>query len=343
MTFPRSSFAFGGRAQEIADYDFGGSLRVVGRDLFYAPIETSGGSAAGFDGAYYANVTPMEISDRLENVEKIFQWYAIRHLRVYYAPATGSTSTVQIALGFLSNYNVVFDVTAPSQTQVLEMEPAALFPAWQPACIDLMHRGTKLFSCEAVKEGVSNYIDYIQGALVCTLLNAAESATVYGQLWVEYTVDFYQPTPILGSIARVSVTLPGGTMVVRKDREYKLERRGGYYRVIPEDCEEDEDGASLESAARAIAASLAPGGPVKDAPELVPEDSSPTRSESKVERVETAVGLGTVAGAPPTVHAVLRASRTAAAAESPSLVIPSAKLGGERTSKARFTGPTKFE
>jgi len=240
LTMTRSTFGYGGRAQAVADYDVDSSLRVVGRDLFYAPI-TSGSSdpAAGFGGAatYYAAITPKEISDRLANIEKIYQWYAIRALRIFYAPASGSTSVAQIALGYLSNYQVSTDsgLSAPTQTQVLEMSPAALFPAWQPAQMDVLHRGTKLFSCEYVSTVPS--IEQFQGVLACTIMNP-NSETTYGQLWFEFVVDFYQPCPILASISRED-RLMRGVFVALKSTGQLLRVPGGLRHVcglmVPEE------------------------------------------------------------------------------------------------------------
>lgn len=224
LTAPRSLFGFGGAAQAIADYDPDASLRVRGRDLFYLPIKSgSSTAAAGFGGTgtYYALVTPREISNRLENVEEIFQYYAIRKMRVFYAPATGSTSTVQIALGYLANYGITTDIPSPTQTQVLEMSPAALFPAWQPAMIEVLHRGTKLYSCDDYSGTYTDNETY-QGALACTILNGSGSAT-YGQLWIEFVVDFYQPCPIIGNVS--AVEKPGQPTVARSSR-YELKRVG---------------------------------------------------------------------------------------------------------------------
>jgi len=230
---PRSTFGFGGRAQVITDYDPDASLRIQGRDLFYAKVQSgSSTAAAGFGGTdtYYATVSPKEIADRLENIEEIFQWYAIRSLRVFYAPATGSTSTVQIALGYLTDFTITDDITSPTQTQVLEMSPAALFPAWQPAMIEVVHRGTKLFASEGGDDSDTTTNNKYQGVLACTIMNGVES-TVYGQLWVEYVVDFYQPCPILGSVNYR--TLPGKPTVGAKAFTKTVKLRGAFHRCPP--------------------------------------------------------------------------------------------------------------
>jgi hypothetical protein len=199
-TFPRSFFGFGGVAQALTDQDPEQSVRVLGRDLFDLPIKSgSGTAAAGFGGTavYYANVAPLEISPRLSNLEEMFIFYAIRHLRVFYAPATASTSTAQIALGYTTEPDVIAtSMATPTQAQIMEMEASVLSSAWQPFVMEMKHEGTRLYLCTTTSsEGFD--IEY-QGALACTLLNGVASTT-YGQLWVEYVVDFYKPTPVLAN------------------------------------------------------------------------------------------------------------------------------------------------
>jgi hypothetical protein len=196
---PRSFFGFAGRAQTLTDQDADSSLRIQGRDLFFQPIQSGSVTAAGgFGGtaSFYAQISPRNISLRLENIEEVFSFYVVRALRVFYAPATGSTSTVQVALGYTPNPYVLYtSIPTPTQTQVLEFPSAALFPAWQPAVLEFKMTGTKVFYTSTASS-VTPSSDIVQGYLACTLLNAV-ATTVYGQLWLEYVVDFYSPTPVL--------------------------------------------------------------------------------------------------------------------------------------------------
>jgi hypothetical protein len=184
----------------LTDQDPEQSVRVAGRDLFDLPIKSgSTTAAAGFGGVanYYVNVGPIEISARLANLEEMFIFYAIRHLRFFYAPATASTSTTQIAIGYTTEENVVVaSIPTPTQTQVMEMESSCLSSAWQPFCFEMKHEGTRLY-LTSTGGGQATDIEF-QGALACTLLNGVASTT-YGQLWVEYVIDFYKPTPLLST------------------------------------------------------------------------------------------------------------------------------------------------
>jgi len=235
-TFPRSFFGFAGEAQRLTDQDPEQSVRVTGRDLFDLPIRAgSSNAAAGFGSAatFYANVAPIEISARLANLEEMFIFYAIRHLRIFYAPATASTSTAQIALGYTTEHTVVADIiNTPTQTQVMEMEASVLSSAWQPFVFEMKHEGTRLYLTSINSPDAD--VEF-QGGLACTLLNGVASTT-YGQLWVEYVVDFYKPTPLLTPPSWLS-----GSHAYR-DRSHRRERpplrdsdvlRDSRFRVVP--------------------------------------------------------------------------------------------------------------
>jgi hypothetical protein len=196
VSLPRSFFGMSGNTQQLTDMDPGQSLRCVGRDLFSSKIAS--GSAypqAGFGGSgvYYASVSPASIAPRLANIEEIFMYYAIRYLKVYYAPASSTTSTCQIALGYEGEVTEMKSAFPnPTQAQTLELESASLFPVWMPGMIEMSHTGTKLWLGHS--SGTETVDEEIQGLLCCTLLNGVLNTT-WGQLWCEYVVDFYKPMP----------------------------------------------------------------------------------------------------------------------------------------------------
>lgn len=219
-SMPRAFFGMGGRAQVLSDFDPDQSLRVTGRDLFYTPV-TGGAAGQGFDDAYYVAVAPTEVSARLANVEAIFERFAIRSLRIFYAPATGSTSTVQVALGYTGNANMGTIIAAPTQTQTMEFQSAALFPAWQPAQLEMKHTGTRTWLTSSTMPVAAPWTDYFQGLLVGTLLNGVDE-TVYGQLWIEYVVDFYAPCPILTGLTHPRVSDFGGLQIKHRSAHASL-------------------------------------------------------------------------------------------------------------------------
>lgn len=197
---PRSSFGFAGPAQRLADYDSGSSLRVTGCDLFSQNIVAgSSTAAAGFGGtgSYYKSLSPSNISTRLQAVEEMFQWWAIRRLRVHYVPVVGSSTSVAVALGYSSDVELD-GIANPTQQQIMELYPAVLTPCWQTASMEIKHDGTKLFESYLSTESLDLRV---QGVLACTLTNSVAS-TAYGALWMEYVIDFYQQSPLLSSVDR---------------------------------------------------------------------------------------------------------------------------------------------
>jgi hypothetical protein len=254
---PRSFFGFGGAAQPLADMDPERSLRVYGRDLFDLPIKSgSATAAAGFGGTatYWAYVAPLEVSARLANLEEIFLRYAIRHLKFFYAPASASTSTAQIALGYSTDVSeIIASISTPSQTQVLEMEAAALFSAWQVNVLEFKHTGTQTYHT-SIASGTDADIEY-QGALACTVLNGVASTT-YGQLWVEYCIDFYKPCPILSN-----PTFLAEAGVAKIPRDRLLTSRHSYPKGVSPPRPESKDEKTVEED-EPVVLSSAPAPPV---------------------------------------------------------------------------------
>lgn len=202
MVLPRARFSMTGKAQRLADYDADASLRLCGTDLYSDPIVAgSSDSKAGFGSTatYYAFLTPSTISSRITNVEGIFQYYAIRRLRVHYIPTVGTSTAVSLALAVVQDFEMEVAFSTPTQQQILEFNPSVLTPSWQVASVEYKHTGTKLWECYSGLD--TSLPDKYQALLACTLLGA-EASTTYGQLWLEYEIDFYQPSPKLPAVNR---------------------------------------------------------------------------------------------------------------------------------------------
>jgi hypothetical protein len=61
-------------------------------------------------------------------------------------------------------------------------------------------RGTKLF--ESFASTAETIDGRYQGALISSLIGGVEG-TVYGQLWLEYVIDFYQPAMVITGLDRL--------------------------------------------------------------------------------------------------------------------------------------------
>jgi hypothetical protein len=198
FVIPRAHFGFAGQPQKLADYDSDRGVRVTGCGLFNTAVKAGSTTvAAGFGGTatYWSNITPSLLDPRLGNIEGIFQFSAIREARMTYVPAVGATTNVQCAFGITQDENIPGIIAAPTQTQVLEFNTSVLVPAWQVATMTYTHRGTKLWECATSSDSGLNKIQCTAAAV---LLGATASVT-YGQFFVEYVVDFYEPCPILPS------------------------------------------------------------------------------------------------------------------------------------------------
>jgi hypothetical protein len=196
---PSSGFAFEGKAQQLTDYDPGHASRVCGNGLFTVPVLGTSSTGVGILNAQVsANLTPSVLDSRLANIEKVFQFYAIRYCKITFITNLPSSSTVgQFAFGVLQD---IMAVGAPTASAVLEVSPSMLTPCWQSASMVYTHTGTKVWEC--YNSSTANLL-MIQAALL-GVVNAANGSGVptssCGSLYVEYVVDFYEPTSILSSV-----------------------------------------------------------------------------------------------------------------------------------------------
>jgi len=177
MVLPRASFKRGGLAQTLTDQDSGSSERVVGCDLFDLGVFTdseSGEFGFGTNGTtppQFANLTPSLISTRLQAIEEMYQWYAIRRLKVHFVPNVGSNSNGSAAFGIATDPELQVSFPTPSQQQVLELNPAVVTPIWNLATIEYVHRGTKLW--ESYAASASDVEQKIQATLFVSGANAS--------------------------------------------------------------------------------------------------------------------------------------------------------------------------
>jgi len=204
MVIPQSYLKVSDDPQKLAEISSESAVRVRGCDLFNLPIKAGSTTVdAGFGGTgvYSAPISPNNISDRLAQYEEMYQFYAFRHLNVIYVPNVGSNTNASLALGILQDANEYIDESgdAPTQQQVLQFTPSLLSPVWQASSMEYVHEAIKLWeTSSSFSDAVDSKFD--QAVFFCTLLGGVAS-TVYGQLWIEYVVDFYKPTPILSNPA----------------------------------------------------------------------------------------------------------------------------------------------
>jgi len=227
MVLSRSTFGFAGPAQKLADQDSAGSLRIRGCDLYQYAITTSASTQGGFNastiGPYWAALSPATISTRVQAVEEMFQWYCIRHLKVTYVPLVGTNTSGQLALGFSTDWDLQTAIATPTLQQVMELNPAVFTPVWQTAQVEMKNTGTKLYECYLSSESGENRI---QG-LLAARLSGSTFGTTYGQLWLDYVIDFYQPTPLLSSADREKRRLRASLTVSTEKENVAEERKAG--------------------------------------------------------------------------------------------------------------------
>lgn len=195
---PTAYFNRGGQPQKLADQDYAGAERVTGCDLFSKALTNNTSNVGGFPGSvYWAAVSPNQISSRVAAVEEMYQWYAIRSLKIHHSPTVGTGTAGSVALGISTDAQISVDITSPNQQQVMELQPSLLTPVWGFATCELLMRGTRLFESYASSEGLDERFQCYFAAAYNAI---AGTQLATGQLWVEYVIDFYQQTPLLSAV-----------------------------------------------------------------------------------------------------------------------------------------------
>lgn len=195
---PSAFFKRGGVPQKIVDQDFAGSERIFGCDLFNSNLVNNTTTTAGFtSGNYWIPLSPARISARLQAIEEMYQWFAIRRLKLKYSPTVGSTTPNSIAIGLSTDSELSLAIPTPSQQQVMELQPAMLSPVWGFTECELVMRGTKLFESYLSVETLDTRF---QAYVAAAFSGVAAALITTGQMWVEYEIDFYQQTPLLSSV-----------------------------------------------------------------------------------------------------------------------------------------------
>jgi len=129
----------------------------------------------------------------------MYQWWAIRDLKVHYTPVIGTGTAGSIAIGISTDHDTSVAFSAPTQQEIMELQPALLCPVWGMASMELKFRGTKLYESYASAEGGDTRFQAAIGASFD--VNGTIAAPVpRGQLWLSYTIDFYQQSPLLSSV-----------------------------------------------------------------------------------------------------------------------------------------------
>jgi hypothetical protein len=203
--YPSAYIKRGGTAQQIVDQDPEGSERISGCDLFSFAMNSNGSTTAGFGAnGFWVGITPSTISSRLAAIEEMYQWYAIRDLKIHYTPVTGTNALGALAIGISTDDQIPLAFTSPTQQQLMELQPAMLTPVWGFSSMEMKFRGTKLYESYASGEAKDEKVQAVIGAA----FNITSTGAAYGLLWLSYTIDFYQQVPLLSSVDLLAAGKP---------------------------------------------------------------------------------------------------------------------------------------
>lgn len=226
-----NTFSVSPSAQRVAEASSEGAVRVSGstlgpRLIQYFPTDASN----RYFGVMYNSETktvghasqPLYMryfGNRLVRYMQMYQYYAIRKLRIAYVPALSAGATLDtttygnfhtgtnlLAVGIIPTGAPVQpfrpDVAADSQNPELASNVSSLGPSfvtsvWMPQNMNYKHDGSRVYSCADVAGGP---YEESQISLAAAVFNSATYGTLstanvtLGYLWLDYVVDFYCPT-----------------------------------------------------------------------------------------------------------------------------------------------------
>jgi len=195
VQIPRMGLRMAGVPQQLTDRGESIGIRLVGTDLYTLVVGADGktNSVFGTNGSI-GNVTPSGVSPRLEQFEELFQFYAFRKFKITYTNDVGSNTAGSLALALQTNPNAAIDSGSVTMQEVLEFPYSRKTAVWEPCeMFTYQHTGTRTWLTTSYQE-TGDPDEYTQAALL-GVFNDVLAEGSYGTLFVEYVVDFYQPTP----------------------------------------------------------------------------------------------------------------------------------------------------
>lgn len=192
----QSRFSMSSNVSRNAEIGSNQGIRVTGSDLFSDVVACSGTDAIHpfYSGASYytsINVKPSIISNRLLQFEDMFQFYAIRELQLHYLPSVGTETGGSFAFALENEVNAT--LSPVTQQTIMQYPSCCITQIWQPATARYVHTGSKVWSPYT---GASTPAFDIFQLEMIGCFNATLSAATYGNLFVEYVIDFYLAAPI---------------------------------------------------------------------------------------------------------------------------------------------------
>lgn len=185
-SLPPSSF-------EISRGNKPDSVRARGRD--YLGIVKTGSSVGVATLLRLDFLSPQSSTftgTRLQTFASMYEKYIFRKARIVYIPQVSTAAAGTIGMAFDKD----FADTTPGETedglrQYLGFQNACTFPAWSPGEIDIKLTDMQdFFYCNDT--GYDGRLVY-QGQLYLFAVGSLLTTTNYGQLYIEYEIDFFDP------------------------------------------------------------------------------------------------------------------------------------------------------
>jgi hypothetical protein len=182
------------------DCDVDGAIRVTGNSLMAGVTLQTDATPHVYcidqSGSYlsWLNMNPKNIDPRLLKLDSLYEYYAIRSLRLLYVPGCGSNTNGILGLGLSQDVDLAVDITAPNLSQVLDLQHTIQTPVWQPSLLEYNYDGSKVWKTVSDESATGTLSDFVQFNLSAAQVGAP-SSTLLGVPVVEYCIDYYGNSP----------------------------------------------------------------------------------------------------------------------------------------------------
>jgi hypothetical protein len=179
-----------------ADVSMLGAIRVTGTamvSLMYfgntGSVTTHGIVSSGTTAVNYYMTPGFMDGGRLSTLDNIYGYYCIRRLKLCYVPICPTSTSGTIGIGFEDEVDRASGQSL-TQAKVMNLTPSVLTSVYLPASLTYTNTGERVYDTD----NTATAHDDVQLVLFAEYFNTYSSAFASGQAYIEYTVDYYDPS-----------------------------------------------------------------------------------------------------------------------------------------------------
>lgn len=219
MSVAQPTFITFGKPQDVG---YRSGVRVSGRQAFLT-IGSAGAdtnlfitSTATANSGTTCYLSPDNLNGRLARQSDNWSRYAIRALKLTFVPTVASTQAGSFVWGVIGDSN--YDGFSDSFASISELETSCIATVREPCSIAVTYTGRQTWFTKLKTTASADIRLSVQYALK-GLQGGSGGAVTYGYSYVDYIIDFYEPS---GDLGETLLRVGGRTRVVPPSRLSRL-------------------------------------------------------------------------------------------------------------------------